>query len=387
MAEIPIKIDLWDKSYGWLGPLGVPISVSATKRRNAASDCTFTVKATHPRIGDLMTKGTRAVVTYQPDGIEPFRLVSGRVQNRSGENPAQQATRTFAVRDDWMIFNTTTGWPTPAAAITAQDSVLRYTKSGPAETVLLDLLQKNYVTRLGQPLVLPADQGRGSNISIAARMDYLADLLFPAVDNAGIIAEIGQNGDHRELTIREPETYPFTLTEGSGVVVNGSFSMDDATATRVIVGVAPVTGTDGNQTARIFRQFINAAAEADLGEPLEMYVDGTDIALTDDVTAEAQKKADDAFTDNAEKVSLDITLIEKGAFRYGKAFQVGDIISVQLTNSPVFTDYVREVGIQWDAQNGLVVTPTVGNWDDSSDSTLFNEVALMGKALRQLQRR
>lgn len=384
--EIPILIELWDKTYNRLGPIGAPLQVSATKRRNAASDCTFTVKADHARIADLMTSGTRAVVTYQPDGIDPIRLVSGRLQTKAGENPSAQATRTFTVRDDWTILQTTTGWPTPGSPIGSQDSILRYSKSGPAETVVLDLLQKNYVTRLGQPLVLPTTAGRGTSISIHARMDYLADLLFPAVDNAGIIVDIGQTGAQRQVDISTPETYPFTLTEGSGVVVNGSFSMDEITATRVIVGVGSVDDGDG-QTARIFRQFINTAAETALGEPLEMYVDGTSIALTDDVTAEAQKLADDALGDNGAKVNLDISLIESGHFRYGKAFQVGDIVSVQLTNSPVFTDYVREVQIDWTPDAGLIVTPKVGNWEESSESKLINEVAQMGKALRSLQRR
>jgi len=383
----PIRIDLYDKTMAWLGPIGEPLSVTATPRRNAVSDCAFTVDAAHPRIADLMTTGTRAVVTYQPAGIEPFRLISGRVTERAGENPSAQATRTFTVRDDWMILQTTPGWPSPDKPIDQQDSILKYTKKGPAETVVLDLLQKMYVGVLGQSLTLPADQGRGGTVSTAFRMDYLYDQLFPAVDNAGIIVGIGQNGDHREVTIREPDTFPFTLTEGSGVVVNGSFDVTDATATRIIVGIAPVDDGSDTQTARIFRQFINNTLEAQIGEPVVMYVDGTDIALNDDVTAEAQSKANDAFKDTAAKVNLDITLIESGAFRFGKTFQVGDIVSVQLNNSPVFTDYVREVGIQWDADNGLVVTPKVGNWDSSADSKLIKEVARMGKALRSLQRR
>jgi hypothetical protein len=47
----PIQIELWDKNMGWVGPLGTPLSVSATKRRNAPGDCTFTIPALveHPR--------------------------------------------------------------------------------------------------------------------------------------------------------------------------------------------------------------------------------------------------------------------------------------------------------------------------------------------------
>ena len=388
-----IQIEVWNKSYvrrGYINSQAVTlpdsqvgfISLHATVRVGAASDCDFTIAADHPLVEDLMTAGARCVVTYRyEDGATPIRLISGRVQTPSGANPSKQSTRTFAIRDDWSILNSTTGWPSPDAAIGSQASVGYYTKSGPAETVALDLIKQNYVDspRLNQPLVLPTSLGRGSNISVQFRMDYLADKLYPAVINAGVIVEIGQVGDHREVTIREPATYGPKLTEGSGVVVNGSFSMDAPTATRVIVGIA---GTD--TTPRIFRQFINTAAEAEIGEPLEVFVDASDIALTDDVTAEAQKRADEAFADNAAKVSLDITLIEQGAFMYGKAFREGDNVKIQLYGTPVFTDYVREVEVNADADGGIAVSPHVGDWQDDPDSKLFAQVDSMDMMIRSV---
>lgn len=384
MAAPPIQIEVWSKGFQRLGYVGAPLSLSATKRRNAASDCTFTVPADHPRVADLMTSGTRCVVMYRFDDAQPpMRIISGRVQTRSGEGADQAATRTFDLRDDWTIFNTTTGWPNPAKPVDQQSDQAYYKVTGPAETVVLDLLAKNYVTRLGQPLTLPATQGRGATVTAQLRMDYLADKLFPPVDAAGIIVDIGQVADHRAVTIRTPATYPRKLTEGSGVVVSGSFSADEVTATRVIVGVG------GSDVSRLFRQFTNTAAEAAIGEPLEVFVDASDVALTDDITAESQTRATDTFTDNAAKVGLSVELIETGAFRFGTTFQVGDVVTVQLAGGTEFTDYVRDVELSYAAENGggLKVVPHVGNWDGSSDSKLINEVVRMGKALRALQRR
>lgn len=383
-AAVPIQIEVWTKNYVRTGFVGTPLSVSVTKRRNAAGDCTFTVKADHPRVADLETSGTRVVVSYRYADDAPWmRMISGRVQTRAGEGHTGTATRTFTVRDDWTILNTTTAWPNPTSTIDNQSAQAYYKITGPAETVALDVIRKNYVTRLGQPLTVPTTAGRGSSITCQFRMDYLADKLFPAVDQAGIIVEIGQNGSHREVTIRQPATYPHPLTEGSGIVVNGTFSQDEITATRVIVGVG---GTD---TARIFRQFTNTAAETAVGEPLEAFVDASDVALTDDITAESQKRADQAFIDNGLKVDLDLELIETGVFRFGKTFQVGDIVTAVLAGGATFTDYVRDVQIDWTTGDGagLKVVPHVGDWQQSADAQLFDEVARLGKALRRLQRR
>lgn len=384
MAAAPIQIEVWSKAFQRLGYVGSPLSLSATKRRNAASDCTFTIPADHPRVADLMTSGARCVVTYRFDDAQPpMRIISGRVQTRSGEGQDRAATRTFDLRDDWTILNTTTAWPNPAKPIDQQADQAYYKVAGPAETAVLDLLAKNYVTRLGQALTVPATQGRGAAVSLQLRMDYLADKLFPAVDAAGIIVDIGQVAGHREVTIRTPATYPRKLTEGSGVVVNGSFSADEVTATRVIVGLG------GSDVGRLFRQFTNTTAETAIGEPLEVFIDASDVALTDDLTAESQTRATDTFTDNAAKVDLSVELIETGAFRFGTTFQVGDVVTVQLAGGTEFTDYVRDVELSYATGDGggLKVVPHVGNWDGSSDSVLINEIVRMGKALRALQRR
>jgi hypothetical protein len=402
----PIQIELWDKNLNRLGWLGTPLSVTATKRRNAAGDCEFTIPAMvehprtgeivpHPRLADLMTKGCRAVVTYRyADDAEPFRLISGRIRKRSGEGPVGQATRTFEVIDDWNILHSTLGFinPSLAAENVNQSTNSAYKVSGAAETVALDVIRRNYNQHspvfAGRTLTVPTSQGRGAQISLQFRMDYLADVLFPAVDNAGIIIEIGQVDNRIELQVREPARYPITLTEGSGVVVGGTFSDDDVTATRVIVGVG---GGSEDIPARLYRQFVNTAAEAEIGEPLEVYVDGSSIALNDDITAQSKQMSDDAFAENAAKVNLDLTLIEAGSFRYGLAFREGDIASVQLNNAPqTFTDYVRDVQIEWRPgadDGGLKVTPHLGNWQDDPDSVLINEVLQMGKAIRSLQRR
>lgn len=401
MDAPPIVIDVWDKNLNHRGVAGAPLSLTATKRANAASDCAFTlptfvrhpvsgVMVPHPRIADLMTPGARCVVTYQPDdATEPFRLISGRVRNRAGEGPKGQATRTFTIVDDWNILHTTLGFidPTLAADDVNQTANGAYKISGPAETVALDVIKKNYHDRLGRTITIPATVGRGGSVDLQFRMDYLADKLFPAVSDAGVIIDIGQVGAQLQVDVRQPSTFPYPLTEGSGVIVGGSFSDDDVTATRVIIGVG---GSSDDIPARLFRQFTNTAAEAQIGEPLEVYVDGGSIALSDDITAQTTQMSTDAFSDNAAKVSLDITLVERGGFRYGRTFREGDIVPVQLNDSPIFTDSVREVEIVWQAgggDGGLKVTPHVGDWQEDSDSVLINEVQRMGKALRSLQRR
>lgn len=384
--DASMSIELWDKGFHRLGWIGTPLQASFTPRVNAVGDGSFTVLADHPRIADLMTPGCRALATYRPGTGSPFRLLSGRVKTRAGDIGGQP-TRTCTVVDDWNLLHTTLGWPDPTLPVDQQSAVAADKLSGPAETVALDLIRRNLVQRLGRPVVIPDSQGRGAQISVQTRMEYLADVLFPAVDEAGIILDIGQVGDHLEVTVREPGTWPFPLTEQSGPITGGNFADSDPEATRVIVGAGSGAGTDSETgaTARIFREFVDADAEASIGEPLEVYLDGS-VDLTGDVTARTTQLAADAFAENAAKVSLDLELVEAGGLRYG-AYREGDVMTVSLAGAPLYADRISEVRVDLQPGTGLTATPKIGARAEDADSVLIGNVRHLGRALRSLQRR
>src|SRR6185312_7835189 len=105
--------------------------------------------------------------------------------NSSGPSRASRVTLTL--EDDQRILWNILGWPNPGGSITQQGAIDKYDKrSGAAETVFKGFVQANAVTRLGLPVVVLPDRGRGSNLTIYSRMHSLADRLLPAIDGAGI---------------------------------------------------------------------------------------------------------------------------------------------------------------------------------------------------------
>jgi hypothetical protein len=349
-------------------------------------DCDFTVRATNGRVADLSANGARVTVDYYLDDtdptIAPIRCYSGEITNVHGEGRAEQAIRTFTVTDDWNVLNTTLGWANPTGADTNQGTAAYYTRTGPAEDVALDVIGAN-ATRLGLNLSVPASAGRGSTITAKFRMHPLADRLWPAVDQAGIGIRVVQQNAQRAVQVYQPVTYPRILTETSGIVQGNSWDVTRALVTRTMVGAG------GQDVARVFRHFVNTALETSLGTALEVFVDARDVdQAAPDLVAQLQARSDQALAQFAATASLNLTLVERGSFRYGKTFNLGDRISMQTLNGPVITDLVRAVDINMDQDAGLTVTPIVGNWSDSStDSGLAKIVAQLAKSLRDQGRR
>lgn len=378
MEWLPLTLTVWSKSYVRRGPVGAPLAFEATIRRNAPSDATFTIADDHPRVNDLVTAGARVVVEYQhTPGAGVMGLVSGTVHETTGTT-GQTGTRTFQLRDDFEdVFADTLGYPVPGAALTAQNTPFHIV-SGPAETVLKTVVSAN-MAREGKSLSVPATAGRGSTIAVALRMDKLGDKLFPAVTRAGLVVRVLQSGATRTLTVTTPVLRTRVLTEDSGILApGGTWTITPPTVTRVIT--SPSTGEG---VSRIFRQFVNTEAEAAYGVRRSAFleVSGDDAELE---TLMAQE-AGDLLNDSDERVSVDVQLAETDAWRYGLTFNLGDRVTVQPSGAPALTDEVTEVAFVWTADNGLVITPSVGTTEGYGQS-LIRVVAALAKQVRTSQR-
>lgn len=380
--NFPIKLEAYDKTLAFKGEIASPDEVHLTPRWNQAGDCTFTVDADHPRVNDLVTEGARVVAQYRYDDDADWCVrLSGIAEEITGEGEEPETKRTFAIRDDWTTAFNLLGWPNPAGTILQQGTSAYYTSTGPAETVVTDVLSQN-AARTGLDIDCPASQGRGDTITVKLRMHPLVDRLYPKVHDAGIGCRIVQSDGRRRLVITEQQTHVRELTEKSHVVQGKGFTSTLPLATRIVVGAG------GQDVARVFREFIDADLESLIGEPRELFVDARDVSPDAvDLDAQCQDRADQAFAENAAKVALNAVLAETGAFKFGRTFNVGDVISVRLAGVPLITDYVRECQIDWTADDGLMVTPVMGQWSDSTDSRLHAVVAAALKDLRDLKRR
>ena len=393
----PLSVEVWTKDYVRKGVIGRLESASGMIQRNGPGSFEFTIPSDHRRVANLTEDGARAVVRYRHRPGDPLvELISGPVDEISGSGPVSSATRTFKVRDDWSILNEILGLPNPSGTMAQQgDDSAYFTRKGPAETVVKQIVEPN-ARHQGVKLTVPASAGRGRSCEVSVRMHPLADRLFPTVDQAGVLVRVIQRGPERVLEVTEPVTRPRVLTEGSGVIVDGSFQLTPAGVTRVIVGAG------GEGQARVFREYVSdgvgvvirnppaglQGVEKFLGYSRAAFVDARDVEATDAALEDTlQARALETLTEGAPKTSLQVTLAETRTFRFGQTYELGDQVSIRLAGSPVLTDYVRTIQFALSTGAGLTITPTVGDWAESQAEALYRSVQALAKAARDNARR
>jgi hypothetical protein len=377
MAASPFRITIYDKAFARLGWLPDPISIEVTPRHNQIGTATIVVPTHHTRIPDLAAEGARVVIEYNGE-----QILSGPVRMYSGTGPDLQGEVTFRVEDDIRLLWRILGWPAPASPASSQPKEDK--RTGNAETVLKGFVSAN-ASRLGIPLTTATNLNRGATITVAMRMAVLADKLFPAVETAGLGVSVKQVGSGLTLDVYLPNTYPFTLTERSGVVQSWEWSKSAPTATRTVIGDAN-TGT-----SRVFRLRPNFSGSTNALETL--WADKVEV-FTDEssstVVAEMDQHGDETLADNATKAGLKVELAETAQFRYGgSGVHVGDMVSLDVApgSGVTITDLLREATLTWSAQDGLVVKPTAGERADDPDKILIKAITRIQKVVRDLKTR
>jgi hypothetical protein len=369
----PFLITLYNKDYVRQGWLGDPESLSVEVNHNDVGDASIVVGASNAKVPLLMDRGARVTIEYRGE-----HLISGPIRAKSGTGPSANGTMAFTVVDDFRLFHRILGWPVPAAGLGAQTSEY-HTISGPAETVLKTAVTANAVTRLGEPVTVAADLGRGENITAAFRFHPLADRLFPAVDVAGIGVTVRQSGTGLLVDCYEPQLHPRTLTEAGGVVLEWSWNHAEAEATNVIVG------GQGEGTARAFAGYTDAALAGEIGERIEVFRDARDTGSGGVLT----ERANETFAETAAKSGLSVRLAETSVFRYGATggVHVGDRVSLEVGSGLVVTDTLRSVTLSWTRSAGLEVTPEIGEISANTDRAFATALATVAAGVRDLRRK
>jgi len=383
MSGLPFDVTVFDKAYTRKGPLGAPLSLSGEVVANAAGSLEFTVPADHPRVPDLTASGARVLVNYRPTDDSSMFLISGRVYEVAGGGPRHAPWRRFGVVDDFTaLTDEVECWPNPTGTITQQgDEDAYFTRTGPAETVLKQILAPN-VTRDGHVLTIPATAGLGSTITASVRFHTPFERLWPAVAQAGLLVRVRQSGAGRVLDVTVPTTYARVLTQESGVVVSGEYSVKAPTVTRVTI----LAGGEG--TARVVRRKIDTAREAAHGVRLSARRDARDVESTDpNLETVLTARMDEALAEGAAKASLKCELVETDSFKFGVTFGLGDRLPIRLADGPVVTDAVSSVPFDWTPGDGVRVTPRVGDWADSSDAPLVKQVTALTRAVSNIEKR
>lgn len=380
--DSPFSVEVLDKAFSRRGWVGDPISLVVSPRHNRQPTGALTVRSDHRRLPDLADKGARVRIRYEDE-----LTMTGRVTLRQGKGPSSSGTVTFQVTDDWRLFTRVQGWPNPAGTLAQQGDATREDKrTGNMETVARGFIQANVINRLGLPVSMGANSNRGATATVSMRFHPLADRLMPAMDTAGLGATVQQSGAGWVVGFYAPRVYPRTLTEASGVVQEWGWSQSDPTVTRV------VGGGEGEAEARVHRQIIDAARESEWGDVIEGFRDARDVRTTEtDWQALLDARIQESLDEGAPTAGLSLKLAETSTFRYDptgtSGVRVGDKVRVEVGPGVVVEDVLREAHLSWTADEGLLVTPVVGERTDDPTRTLARAVASLARSFRDAGRR
>ena len=274
------RIAVYDKNRVFKCQIGAPESLEVTVRHNLVSTLKMTVPLGHDRLPELMADGARLKVSFKGE-----HLISGPIVSDELDTDGVSGSYTVSVEDDFRVLREILGWPVPWEHISNQGSREYKYYTTNAESIVKAAVTENGVTRLSVPgLTVAPNLNRGAVVpgGVAFRMHPLADILFPAVEDAGLGVTVKQEGSSLVLDVHEPVTFPRTLSVKGRTLQRTTMTRTRPTASRTVVGGS------GEGKARYFRALTDAARETAYGLRAEVFVDdrqaGTDyLALVKDV--------------------------------------------------------------------------------------------------------
>lgn len=387
--ENPFELKIYDKDFNFKGYIGNPIDLAVTPRFNETGTATVKIDLDHRLAPDILADGSRIVINKDGKFV-----LSGKIYQKNAEGPAVKGTLSFYVKSDFRALHQVLGWPLPASPLASQgkDS---YSIAGNAEAAIKTLVQQNVVNRLGLPVTVAANLGRGATLpaGIDIRFHPIYEKAFPAIELAGLGVTFEQSGAGIVMDVFTPPVYPFTLSEESGVLQWWSWSDADAAATRVIAEGTANTVDDaaGNPlpAGKLYALAVNADLEAAYNDAIEVHrlgsngtgAEETDAMRLEKLAADAQETLDEA----APKAGFAVRLSETGTFRYGENnLVVGALVTISV-GGVTRTDYLREVTMTYSRDRGVEVTPTVGDIRDNPDRVIAGFLARLKKSINDLK--
>ena len=383
--ENPFTLMVYNKDFEFRGYIGNPISLAVTPRFNETGTATVEMDLNHRLAPDILADGSRLVV-YK-DGIF---VLSGKIYQKNAEGPAVKGTLKFFVKSDFRALHQVLGWPLPLSALASQGKDT-YNITGNAEAAIKTLVQQNMVTRLGLPITVATNLGRGATLSagVDIRFHPLYEKAFPAVELAGLGVTFEQHDGTIVMDVFTPPVYPFILTEESGMLQWWSWSASDAAATRVIAeGTGgSVDDAEGNPlpAPKLYALAVNTDLEAAYNDAIEVHRLGSNGSSTGDPLTMLAADAQEALAESVPKHGFAVKLSETGTFRYGENnLVVGALVTISV-GGVTRTDYLREVTMTYSRADGVGVTPVVGDIQDNPDRVIASFLARLKKSISDLK--
>lgn len=356
-----MRITLYNKDRQFIGQEGAPLVAEVTPRVfPLVGTARLVVPLSSPQAANLMKAGTR--VLFEEGGEH---LLSGPVDETNLTTSSDSLE--VLVLDDACILGGILGWQVPTAPITNQSAAEYRVYTGPAETVVKNIVRENGVNRLQIPgLVVAPSQGRGTTIEggTTYRMHPVPDRIYPGLDIAGIGLQVRQVGANLVFDTYVPRVYPTVLSVDGRTLKDATHNRKRPRASRVVVG------GPGEAKARRYRSVTDTAREAQWGFLGETFRDARDIQQEEGVTswaavdAQMDGRGRESLIEAAAVDGLSVTLAESSIFRYGKGgILVGDYAQVDMRGT-IIKDTVKEATLTWITPTYTKATPSIGDQTD-----------------------
>jgi hypothetical protein len=426
-----LEVTFYDRQFGFLQDAADMVEAEVTRKANAADSGTITLKAPDPANVDLQASDCRYVATYGGR----FHS-SGRVIRPSFELMPNQPV-TYTLVGDWSLLDDTRafvrpgGTVRPASLSALGQAYQRYPGDGrtvagqsgrylwaddvrTSETAIKRLIAENARDRLGRPVTIAPDKGRGGEARAEGRLrddirnESLSEAIASLLAWSGLVLRVWQELDGGTITVDvvEPAEYGQELDAVTGTLNGGTGEVGYPESTRVLV-MGP-----GEEAARAFELVIDDAAEDEFGYIIETVHDATspdfewpegfpddekipsqlhnrpDVpqATKDALRSYMIREGSDKLAELAAKGSLTTEIADQESFYYGRddnGYEVGDWVEI-LSHGIPFRDQITACTIKA-AENGeTTATPTLGSEPAAGEDA---EVAAIYDNLNRLAQR
>lgn len=266
--------------------------------------------------------------------------------------------------DDSPLIAGKVAYPDPTRDAITQTTATSWTMTDTAENVMRALVDANagpgaLAYRRVPQLVLGPAAGLGSTITLTLRYDPLGDALrSAAIAGGGLGYRTAQVGTAIEFQVYAPvdRSAHVRFSRELGNLRALTWDPEAPTVTAAIVA------GQGEGTARQIREVADATAIAGWWR-LEAFVDQRQT----NVTAELDAAGREALASGGEQAKLTTVTVDTADQRYGRDYQLGDIVTVELWPGAEVADVVRGFHLQASAKSGEVMTAVIGSQDATRD--------------------
>lgn len=290
----------------------------------------------------------------------------------------------------WSLLDGELVPPSPTSPLSQQtDAEAVFT--GSVETVIKRVMRVG-IDRVGHPIALMPDRGRGPQVTVRARNDTVADLVEKALVGTGyrLQLEAWLPGDEPigQLSLTRPtivadvvpyRTQPGLIWSGTSEDLDQwKLTHSRATKTRLIVG------DSGQGTEQKFIQTVSSKEPSSPWSRREAYASASgDTPPADVGRAE--------LAQSAGSIDLDVTVTPSTSWEFGtdgtfpRQYDVGDVATVILPGVGEISQVITEVTAVLTPVS-ITVTPKVAT-PDTKARTLYDAVMELDKKISEQQRR